>query len=387
MQALPLFKVAMSPRAAVDVAEVLGSGYIGQGPRNDAFEAALAEVLGTPHVVTVSSATAGLHLALYMAMTAATDGSRTDLGRRTDSPSEGEVLSTPLTCTATNWPIVTQGIPLRWVDVDPATLNISPQALRARIGPRTKVVVVVHWGGYPVDLAALDQVLDEAEAAYGFRPVLVEDCAHAWGATYAGRRLGTHGNVSVFSFQAIKHLTCGDGGAVVLPTHEAAERARRLRWYGIDRRQPDGVRWQQDVPEAGFKFQLNDIAAAIGLANLDLAEHNVTLHRNNAAFYDEALRGVDGLNLLERRPGHDSSAWIYSLRVDRRDDFIAHLARSGIAASAVHMRNDVHSCVAALREPLPGVDIADTTMVSIPVGWWVDQKAREAVVSTIRRGW
>ena len=387
MPSVPLFKVAMSPRAAADVAEVLDSGYIGQGPRNEAFETALADVLGTPHVVTVSSATAGLHLALYMTMTALADGSRIELGARAATPEPGEVLSTPLTCTATNWPIVAQGLPLRWVDTDPHTLNINLDDLRARIGPRTRVVVIVHWAGYPVNLSALAEVLDEAEAKHGCRPVVVEDCAHAWGSTYSGGRLGLHGNVAVYSFQAIKHLTCGDGGVMVFPTQEAADRARRLRWYGMDRSKPGVVRWQEDVFEAGFKFHMNDIASAIGLANLELAEHNTKVHRDNAAWYDEVLRDIEGLHLLERSPGHDSSAWIYSMRVDRRDDFIAHLASCGIEASPVHMRNDVHTCVASFREPLPGVDVADATMVSIPVGWWVDHETRETVVRAIRQGW
>jgi len=387
MADIPLFKVAMSPRATADVGEVLASGFIGQGPRNDAFEGALAKILGTPNVVTVSSATAGLHLALHMAASAAADGTRFDLARRALSGEGGEILTSPLTCTATNWPIVTQGLDLRWIDVDPGSLNISLDDLARQIGPRTRAIVLVHWAGYPVDLIALSDLLDQAEAAHGVRPVVIEDCAHAWGTTFGGRRLGLHGNVAVYSFQAIKHLTCGDGGAVVFPDAEAAERARRLRWYGMDRRTPGTVRWKQDVSEAGFKFHMNDIASAIGMANLDLAECNVKIHRDNAAYYDQALQSIDGLQLLERKEGHDSAAWVYSMRVKRRDDFIARLGIGGIEASPVHMRNDVHSCVAAYRRPLPGVDEADASMVSIPVGWWVDDAIRKHVVEVIRQGW
>lgn len=387
MSRIPLFKVAMSPQATADVGEVLSSGFIGQGPRNEAFEDALAKVLGTPNVVTVSSATAGLHLALHMATTAAADGTRFDLATRAPSARMGEILTTPLTCTATNWPIVTQQLDFRWIDTDPSSLNVSLQDLARRIGPRTRAIVLVHWAGYPVDLQALSHLLDQAEADHGVRPIVIEDCAHAWGTMFDGRRLGLHGNVAVYSFQAIKHLTCGDGGAVVFPTAESAERARRLRWYGMDRNTPGLLRCRQDVPEAGFKFHMNDIASAIGLANLDLAERNVKIHRDNAAYFDRALRGIDGVHLLERAEGHESAAWIYSLRVERRDDFIARLAAADVEASPVHTRNDVHSCVSAHREPLPGVDEADSTMVSIPVGWWVDDEARERVAQTIRQGW
>ncbi|MGL5866198.1 MAG: DegT/DnrJ/EryC1/StrS family aminotransferase [Dermatophilaceae bacterium] len=378
----PLFKVAMARDAAAEVEKVLSSGFIGQGPRNDAFESALAELIGTPHVVTVSSATAGLSLVLHMATTAGPH-----LGSYAGGPAGGEVLATPLTCTATNWPIVTRGLDLRWIDVDPATLNVSLHDLRRKIGPTTRAVVIVHWAGYPLDLDELSRVLDEAEAEHGVRPVVIEDCAHAWGSTFAGRRLGLHGNPAVYSFQAIKHLTCGDGGAVVFPTAAAAERARRLRWYGMDRNVTATERWRQDIPEAGFKFHMNDISSAIGQANLDLAERNVKVHRDNAAFYDQALRGAEGVALLERAPDRASASWIYSLRVERRDDFVRHLDAAGIDASAVHMRNDIHSCVAEHREELPGVDLADSTMVSIPVGWWVDDQTRARIADLVRQGW
>lgn len=375
----------MSEEAGPAVQKVLASGFIGQGRVNDEFEAAVGSTLGTPHVVTVNSATSGLHLALYMTMTAAGD-TRPDLGRRGTGPWAGEVLTTPLTCSATNWPLVTQNIRFRWVDVEATTLNMDLADLARKIGPSTRAVMVVHWAGNPIDLDALALVLDDAEDRHGFRPIVIEDCAHAWGTTHSGLRLGNHGNICVYSFQAVKHLTCGDGGAIVFPDADAARRARRLRWYGIDRTAP-GNRFEQDVTEAGFKFHMNDISSAIGLANLSLAEHNLHLNRANAHFYDDRLAAVPGVTLLDRRDVTNSSAYLYSMLVEDRDGFIRGLAAAGIEAGPVHMRNDVHTCVADHREPLPGVERANAEMVSIPVGWWVGEEDRERVVSRIVKGW
>lgn len=379
---IPLFKVAMADEAEQAVGAVLRSGFIGQGPRNADFEAALCDVLGTPNVVTVNSATSGLHLALHMVMTAGSVP-----GGAGPWDDTGEVLTTPLTCTATNWPAVVQRIPFRWVDIDPRILNMSMDDLARKIGPHTRAVVLVHWAGYPVDLDELSAVLDDAESRFGRRPVVIEDCAHAWGSTYRGRRVGIHGNVAVFSFQAIKHLTCGDGGAVVFPDEADARRARRLRWYGIDRETENDQRFEQDVPEAGFKFHMNDIASAIGLANLPLAEANIRVHREHARRYDSELAGIPGVRLLERRADRESSNWIYTLLVERRADFIRHLAADGVHASGVHMRNDVHTAVVGARCHLPGVDETADAMVSVPVGWWLDEGDVKRVVASIAGGW
>jgi dTDP-4-amino-4,6-dideoxygalactose transaminase len=371
--AVPLFKVAMSQHAAPMVAEVLASGYIGQGARVDEFEARLAERLDNRRVVTVSSATSGLQLALHMAARA--DGT-------------GEVVTTPLTCTATNWPILAAGLRLRWADVDPATCNIDVDDVARKLTPDTTAVMVVHWGGYPADLDRLAAVLDAHEAEHGRRPVVIEDCAHAWGATFQGRPLGNHGNFAVFSFQAIKHLTAGDGGALVAPDDESFARAKLLRWYGIDREGPRGdFRCEADIPEWGFKFHMNDINATIGLANLEIIDTVVGRHRANAAFYDAELAGVDGVELLQRADDRESSFWLYTMKVDRRDDFMRKMHAARIAVSRVHERNDIHSCVKEFVSDLPQLEQTVASMICIPVGWWVTEEDRGRIVDTIRSGW
>lgn len=375
---VPLFKVAMSAAADSMVAEVLRSGYIGQGPKVEEFEARLRERIGHPRVLTVNSATSGLHLAFHL------------LQRAGDPFLPGdEVVTTPLTCTATNWPVLANGLRIRWADVDPTTCNIDVDDVARKIGPSTRAVLVVHWGGYPADLDRLHEVLDDAETRFGRRPALIEDCAHAWASTYGDQPLGNGRSYAVFSFQAIKHLTCGDGGALVVPDDDSYARAKLLRWYGIDREDNSRTdfRCEADIPEWGYKFHMNDINATIGLANLEITDTVVERHRDNAAFYDAKLEGVDGIDLMARAPDRQSSFWLYTLKVERRDDFVRKLQSSGIAASRVHERNDIHSCVQEFAADLPQLESLIPEMICIPVGWWVTPEQREHVVATIQDGW
>jgi dTDP-4-amino-4,6-dideoxygalactose transaminase len=298
----------------------------------------------------------------------------------------GEVLSTPLTFEGTNWPILANGLRLRWVDVDPATLNIDLGDLARKISPATRAIVVVHWMGYPLDLNRLREMLDRAEAVHGVRPMVIEDCAQAWGATYRGLPLGNHGNVCVYSFGAIKHLTCGSGGLMVFPDAELHRRARLHRWFGIAR-QADRVHGDYDIGEWGYRFTMNDIAAAIGLTNLEMADDLLERNRANAAFYDKELAGVPGLEQTERAGDRQPSFWLYPLKVDRRAAFMRRMTDAGITTSVFSRRNDAHSCVADSRAPLPGVDSVHDRAVYIPVGWWLSEQDREHIANTIKSGW
>ena len=259
---VPLFKVFMAPPSELDekLSATLHSGYITQGPRVEEFEERLRGYFGTPHVLTLNSATSGLHLALHLLRRP--DGEWPGLNEHQD-----EVLSCPLTCTATNWPILANRLRIKWVDADPATANMCLDDLEAKLSPTTKVIMLVHWGGTPVDLNRVSRVREVCYQRFGFRPMVIEDCAHAFGAEYGGQKLGTHGNLCVFSLQAIKHLTTGDGGLLLLPGRKLFERGKLVRWFGIDRNKRSGggdFRMEPDIPEFGFKYHMNDINAQIG---------------------------------------------------------------------------------------------------------------------------
>lgn len=334
----------------------------------------------TDRLCSVNSATSAIHLALHLLREK--DGDWPGIA-------EGdEVLTTPLTCTATNWPILANRMRIRWCDVDRNTLNVDLDDLSRKLTPTTKVVLIVHWGGYPVDLDRLATILGRAAEIYGFRARVVEDCAHAFGSQYHGRHVGTGPSVGCFSFQAIKHVTSVDGGCIVLPTSGLHRRAKLVRWYGIDRESDSkDFRCEADIGEWGYKFHMNDVCATIGIENLKYADEIVSKHRANASFYDEHLSNVQGVTLLQRKRGYESSCWLYSMLVERKETCMARMKANGIMVSQVHERNDKHSCVMAFRSLLPQLDAIVPQLVSIPVGWWLTTSDREYIVDVIRAGW
>jgi dTDP-4-amino-4,6-dideoxygalactose transaminase len=240
-----------------------------------------------------------------------------------------------------------------------------------------------------MDLDKLAEIQQTAFNNFGFKPVIIEDCAHALGSKFNGKPIGTHGNICTFSFQAIKHLTSVDGGVLVLPHKELYQRARLMRWYGIDRDSDrKDFRCEADITEWGFKFHMNDVNAAIGLANLKEVQENVIdKHIENGKYYDEELKGVKGVTLLERDPRMESSYWIYSLLVENKDAFAEHMKKCGIATSQVHERNDIHTCLSDYRSHLPNLDKIRSQLTAIPVGWWVSKEEREYIINCIKKGW
>lgn len=393
MKQIDLFKVFMSPNAAPAVTDVLNSGYIGQGPKVEEFENDLKSYFNHDHLVTVNSGTSALHLALHLLKKPDTNIKHYNGSAMWDSEWPGlkpgdEVLCTALTCTASNWPVLANGLKIKWVDVDPKTLNMDLDDLARKITPKTKVIIAVHWGGYPIDLKRLFQIQDDAQHRFGFRPAVIEDCAHAFGSKYKGSYLGTTGNLAMYSFQAIKHMTSVDGGALLSPYSKLNNRAKLLRWYGIDREgNRKDFRCEADIPEWGFKFHMNDVCAAVGIENMKHVEDLISTHKNNASYYDHALRDVPGVQLLERRHGYDSAFWIYSMLVDNRPGFYEHMKSKGIVVSQVHERNDKHTCVSEFGSQLPSLDKTIGKVVSIPVGWWVSDEDREFIVDAIKEGW
>ncbi len=355
-----LFKVFMSPGAGDHVNKVLMSGQLTQGPQVEKYESMLSDYLGTPRVLSLNSATAGLTLALKMC----------DLG-----PSD-IVLTPALTCFATTSAVLANGYNLRWIDVDPKTSNVDLDDLKSKLSPHTKVIMVVHWGGNPVDLDGLAALQEYSMVQFGFRPQIIEDCAHAFGAEHGGKKVGNHGNICVFSTQAIKLLTTGDGGIITLPTQELYDRCKLLRWYGIDRDKRNyrgkDFRLENDISESGYKFHMNDISATIGIANLPHIPGLLEKNRANAAYLNAGLCDCEDIEPILSVEG--SSNWLYTIRVKngRKQEFMDRMKEAGVTTSQVHNRNDINSCVEKFKESLPNLDQFEKEMVCIPVGWWVD---------------
>jgi len=380
METIQLFKVFMADTAANEVSNVLNSGYIGQGPKVEEFENNIKEYFNQDYAFTTNAGTSSLHLALHLLKKPYYNWPGIEEG--------DEVLATAMTCTASNWPILANGLKIKWVDIDPDTLNMDLDDLARKITPKTKAIMLVHWGGYPNDLDKIKEIQKQSEELYGFKPAVIEDGAHSFGSEYKGKKIGNHGNLTMYSFQAIKHITAIDGGLLITPHQELYRRGKLARWYGIDR---DGnrkdFRCEADIEEWGYKFHMNDVSATVGIENLKHAERLVSKHRDNAAYYDKHLQNTPGVTLLKREEGFDSSFWIYSMLVDDRDGFYKHMKKCNIIVSQVHERNDKHTAVREFRTSLPTLDKTIDKIVSIPVGWWVTPEQREYIVNCIKKGW
>lgn len=385
-KSLPLFKVFMSPDVLEPLNKVIMSGFITQGPQVDKFEEALQNYFQNEHILTLNSATAGLTLGLRLLQNPDPEDEWPGFDPQVDT-----VLTPALTCFATTAAILASRCHIRWIDTDNTTANVSMEDIRSKLNANTKVIYIVHWGGYPVDLNRLKELQEEHYKKYGYRFRVVEDCAHAFGATYQGKKLGNHGNICVYSLQAIKHLTCGDGGVIILPNEKLYERCKLLRWYGIDRNKRNynrkDFRMENDIGEWGYKFHMNDISATIGLYNLPHIDGLLKKNRYNFQYLHQHLNNVDGLTLLENKQDRETAGWLFTVKVQRKNNFVEKMKEHGIMTSQVHNRNDLNSCVSEFQEELVNLSRLEKEMICIPVGWWLGEDDLKYMVDKINAGW
>ena len=383
---LSLFKVYMSEDVLNPLNKLLMSGQLTQGPVVEEFETKLKEYFQNPYILTLNSATAGLTLALRLLK------NKDYIKDWPGFDDEKDIVLTPvLTCFATTAAVLANNVNIRWLDVDLETANISLEDVKKKLNEKTKVIYLVHWGGNPVDLDELDKICEEHKLQYGFKPVVVEDCAHSFGAEYNGKKIGSNKNICVFSLQAIKHLTTGDGGLITLPSEDLYERCKLLRWYGInrDKRNFKGkdFRLENDILEYGYKFHMNDINATIGLYNLPHMDELLRKNRENAKYLHQQLGDLEGIKLMKNNQKCNSAYWLYSIRVlnNKKQEFMEKMKEANIMTSQVHNRNDINSCVKDYKESLPNLDILEKELVCIPVGWWLSKDDLLNIVSTISK--
>ena len=361
---IPLIKTLIPPKEKLmpRLEEVLYSGYIAQGEAVDEFEKKLSEYIGNEHCLTVNSGSAALHVSLILAGVKAGD----------------EVISTAITAEPTNTVISQTGAKIVWADIDSKTGNICPDDVEKKITSKTKAIMVVDYAGMPVNIKRFQEI----EKKYGIP--IIEDGAHAFGASYDGKKIGNHFKYTIFSFQAIKHLTTVDGGLVCIKEKEEFEKAKLIRWFGISK----GVtRKENDIQIQGYKYHMNNVNATIGLVQLENIDDVVNIYIENGKYYDEALKDVKDIELMEYYPKSEPSYWLYTMKVKNKDAFVEMMLQNGIMASDLHKRNDLHSIFKDSKTTLPNVDNFEKEWVHIPCGWWVTQEDREYIVNTIKKGW
>lgn len=318
---IPFHRPSYGEEEIREVSETIRSGWITTGPKVRDFEQAFAREIGVKHALAVNSGTAAMHLALEA------------LGIK-----EGdEVITVPFTFVATSEVILYCKAKPVYVDCDPATFNILADRIEEKITPRTKAILPVHFAGQACDLKKLRAVVERR----GLK--LIEDAAHSFPTLYEGKKVGVFGDATCFSFYATKTLSTGEGGMLVTPHDEVAEKARLLSLHGITRdawkRYQNPGAWRYDVVALGHKYNMSDLQAAIGLQQLRKSVSFLESRRKIARHYLEAFRGCD----LLKTPFHDdfeAHAWhlfVIQLEIEKlaitRDEFVDRMGRAGIGTS------------------------------------------------------
>ncbi len=341
-----------------EILDTLDSGWITTGPKTEAFEKAVCEYVGGGYAVAVNSCTAALHLSLLAAGIGEGD----------------EVIMSPYTFASTGHVACYLGAKPVFVDIEPDTYNIDPAQIEAAISDRTRAILPVHYGGHPCDMEAIQAIASDCGL------IVVEDAAHAIGAAYRGQKIGGLGNLTCYSFYATKNMTTGEGGMVLTQDEELAQRIRVLSMYGISdarriwkRYAPKGS-WVYDIAELGYKCNMMDIQAALGLPQLRKLDGFVARRAHFAAIYDEVFADAVGLQVPTVRDDVQSAWHLYPILVPEgcdRDALIEELKESNIGTSVLFQPLHLHSFYEGLlgdqEGRFPAAESAYRRVVCLPI--------------------
>jgi dTDP-4-amino-4,6-dideoxygalactose transaminase len=375
---LPFSLPDIGEEEAAEVLDSLRSGWLTTGPKTKRFEEEFAAFMGEGvKAVAVNSATAGLHLALEAVGVSAND----------------EVITTPYTFTASAEVVRYLGADPVFVDIDPRTFNIDPTKIEKAITPRTKAIIPVHFAGLACEMDSLKAIARKNGL------MIVEDAAHALPATFHNRLVGAlDSDATVFSFYATKTMTTGEGGMVVARNPEIAERCRVMRLHGIsrdvfDRYTSTKPAWHYEVIAPGYKYNMTDVAASIGIHQLKKVWKFRERRAQMAARYDEAFANLPVM-LPPRAPGNDMHAWhLYALRLSEtapvsRDRFIEVLAENGIGCSVhfipLHLHPYWRERYALKPDDFPHALRTYEKAVSLPLYTKMTEQDQERVISVVR---
>ena len=332
------------------VKRVLESGWWGLGPTTKEFEEKFAQYIGVNHAVGLNSGTAALQLALKLA-----------------GVQGGEVITTSLTFISTNHAILYNNAQPVFADIEPDTLNIDVNDIEQLITDKTRAILLVHFGGHCCDM---DPVMALAEK-HGLK--VIEDCAHACGASYKGKKAGSIGHFGCYSFHAVKNLACGEGGMITTNSEAEAKRLRSLRWLGIDQGTWDRAderkrySWNYNVKELGFKAHLNDIPATLGLCQLAKLDKLNGRRREVAGMYTEALSKLDWIEVPVEKDYTHSSYHNYVIKLDNRDNFIDYMGQKGISIGMHYYPNHLYDMYKPYYRQLPVAEEIWKRIATLPL--------------------
>lgn len=352
---IPLFYPYVPQEAIDEVNDTLKTRWIGQGEKVDRFEEEFCRKFNLNYAVSMNSGSAALETAYELVGIQPGD----------------EVISTPLTCTATNIPLLRMGAKIVWADIDLNTLCMDAYDASTKITNKTKAIVNVHLGGIDNDL--------------GWQPVpVISDACQALGVF--------NGDITCCSFQAIKHITTGDGGMLVVNDVEKYKQAKLMRWFGIDREKKQAANWQCykerqmtfDIELMGYKRQMTDIAAALGLGGLKKYDYVLDYRKKLFNQYKLLLKDVPGIKIVD---GDNNTCWLITVLVDRRDDFAKVMFENGVDTNLGQVRNDIYKIFGGVRSDLPVLNSIEDKYICLPINMQVTEDDVIYITNLIKKGW
>ena len=360
-----------------EVIDTLRSGWITTGKKTKRFEEKFREHIGCGHAIALSSCTAGLHLALVAA----------DIGKG------GEVITTPFTFAATGEVINYVDATPVFVDIEKDTYNIDPNKIEDAITPQTKAIIPVHYAGQPCDM---DRILKIAKK---YDLIIIEDAAHALGAKYKGKKVGTIGDISAFSFYATKNLTTAEGGMVTTNDPEYADRIRILSLHGMSkdawRRYEDAGSWYYEILDVGYKYNMADIQASLGIHQLAKFEQFQDLRRKYAELYTDELKDVEGVTTPHVRSDVQHAWHLYTILIDEkvlginRARFIEKLNRENIGTSVhfipLHLHPYYRRTYEYKRGDFPSAEYVYDRIISLPLYPLMSEDDAWDVINAIKK--
>lgn len=318
-----MFYPYISTKSLRNLNRTIKSRWVGQGPKVELFEKKFSKkYLNSNNALATGSGTDALHLSYVLS----------------NIKKDDEVIVPIFTCTATNIPLLYMGAKIVFADINPETMNICTESIKKLITKKTKAIVCVHYGGLPCDMDELKKISKKHNL------ILIEDVAQAIGAKFKNKNVGTFGNFSTYSFQAIKHITTGDGGMLVTKNKNDYNKAKRIRWFGIDRDKKYKGTWSNDIYEVGYKYQMTDISATLGLDSLSEVDAIINYRRKLYYRYLENFSKFDQIKVID---DHDTNkfhaAWLITINIENKDYLQKKLNSKNIEANQVHFRNDKYS--------------------------------------------
>jgi len=364
---IPISRPSIGNEEFEEVKKVFATGWLGLGSAVLEFENKIKEYLDVKNVIAVNTGTSALHIALDACGIKEGD----------------EVIVPSLTFCASVEAITAVGAAPIFCEIEPDTLNIDIEDVKRKVTPKTKAIMPVHYCGNACDMDSLLNLGDK------YKILIIEDAAHAFGSSYKGKRIGSFGDITCFSFDPIKNITCGEGGAVVVHDDNIADLIRKKRNLGIDRDawqryQNKKAAWYYEVTTHGYRYHLSNINAAIGLVQLSKLPKFIERKIDIVKRYNDSFTNINGISILKWNL-EETAPFSYMIRITngKRDELIEYLASYGIGSGVHYIPNHLQPLFKSYSRPLPVTEKIGQEIITLPLYYDMRDEDIKAVTSAV----